>query len=109
MAKAMPNQLKQEIRKVLRQLVAPQSGTEPLTRQFNEQLTNEAIEYLIDLGALTVFSPDSDYVRVTAYGREYYEKLTAPLWYGVKRNITTIISVSALCVSIAAIVVSALD
>ena len=111
MAKAMPNQLKQEIRKVLRQLVTPQSGTEQLTRHFNEQVTNEAIEYLMDLGALMILFPDSDYVRVTAYGREYYEKLTtfAP-WHWFKQNwFAAMVAAATIAASVGGIVVSALD
>ena len=50
-----------------------------------DRLEREAINYLHDIGALEELASGSTY-RVSAYGREYWEKLTAPRWYWFSRN-----------------------
>ena len=52
-----------------------------------------------------------DTIRLTAYGREYYEKLTtfAP-WYWFKRNwFPAIVAAATIATSVGGIVVNALD
>ena len=70
------------------------------------ELTDQAMRFLQDLG-YAEYNESS--VRISAQGFAYWERLQAPRWHWFKRNITTIIAVSALFMSIAAIVVSALD
>ncbi len=47
-------------------------------------LEREATNYLHDIGAFENLGHGN--YRVTAYGREYWEKLTAPRWYWFRRN-----------------------
>ena len=110
MAKAMPKELRREITRVLEKELNRRPGTEPMTRLSIDSLTNQAVEHLIDLGVLKDSSPDSDYLRVTAYGREYYGKLTAPRWYWFKQNwFAAIVALATIAASVGGIVVNALD
>ena len=88
MSKAMPKELRDGIRNVLETLMGPNEGTIEILYEamFTDPSlrTAGAADYLEDLGAL---EPTGTTLRVTAYGREYYEKLTtfAP-WYWFKQN-----------------------
>ena len=48
----------------------------------------EAAFYLIDLGVLQAFTiGDRTYLRTTAYGREYWERINTPVpWYWFRQN-----------------------
>ena len=49
-----------------------------------DYLERDAINLLHDLGAIEDLGSGS--FRVAAYGRDYWEKLTAPRWHWYRRN-----------------------
>ena len=90
-AKAMPKQLRNEIRSVLEHFIEWNREAVPITLPSVDPLRVEAVRYLVDIGALepqTLLSNLApQYFRVTASGREYWEKLTTfPPWYWFKKN-----------------------
>ena len=84
MPRGVSKELESEIRNLLTELVngepgafiAPSMGTGPLKI--------DAMHYLKDIGAFE--REGSGSYRVTAFGREYWEKLNAPRWYWFRRN-----------------------
>ena len=93
MAKGMSKELDREIRLVLGKFLSFSLGTEGYPRRPDNPREREAIEYLIDVRALEALTNATfdnirafDTVRITAYGREYYKKLTAPLRYWLMKN-----------------------
>ena len=98
MSKAMPKALEKAIRDVLEEglgIVGTAYTTEFRRNNLNP-LKQQAVDHLVDLGALRLSGSEyaasradyitPDMIRVTAYGREYWEKLTAPPRYWFKQN-----------------------
>ncbi len=112
MAKGVSKELEREVRRVLETSILREPGTRDFFNSETPQITVAAVRYLGDIGALSIKENPGGRVAVysvTANGRAYYERLQAPRWHWFKRNLTTIIAVAALLVSIAAILVSAFD
>ena len=80
----MSRELEREIRSKLDSLVNGKAGTRAFTHLNIDPTERDAIDYLHDVGALDHLGTGS--FRVTAYGREYWEKLTAPRWYWFRLN-----------------------
>ena len=88
MAKGVSKELEREIRNILEKFVAFPLGTEGYPRWTGSEPEREATEYLIDIGVFEALPDDTsslpyfrenrryDTIRLTAYGREYYERLT---------------------------------
>ena len=101
MSRGVSKELNVEIRRVLEEAVESKPGSKAIVRQLyevigndslgNDPLRNLAIEYLIDR---KVFEPrpitpglQGETIRVTAYGREYWEKISTPTpVYWFKQN-----------------------
>ena len=83
MLKGISRELRQEIRRVLGEEINRSPESNPLGRGLlQEPLTKQAIEYLIDVGA---FEPHRlpqalsvEVIRVTAIGREYWDRINTP-------------------------------
>ena len=75
MSKTMPKELNQEIRKTLETLIEGKPGTRILLTAGRSAEERDAIAYLTDIGALV---NDGHSVRVSAYGREYWERINTP-------------------------------
>ena len=111
MSKAMPKELRDGIRNVLDTLLGRDRGSiEILYEMLHDSPslhTTGAVGYLQDLGVLEA---TGGRLRVTAYGREYYEKLTAPRWHWFKQNwFATIVAMATIAASVGGIVFNALD
>lgn len=111
MAKAMPKELTDGIKSVLDTLMEPDRGAiEILYEEMNEYpslRTTGAVGYLEDLGVL---EPTRNRLRVTAYGREYYAKLTAPRMYWFKQNwFPAIVAAATIAASVGGIVANVLE
>ena len=125
MSRAMPKKLRQEILDVLGELIdyGPHDPNELPTyrgrlildgneRTGEEGLTELAILHLEDLGAIRdhEFGGGTTQLRATAYGREYWEKLTAPEKDWFRSNwFAAIVAAATIAASIGAIVVNVLD
>ncbi len=77
MSRRLPKELEKEICSKLNDLVNGKPGFMIGTHLNMEPLEREAINYLHDIGAFEGLGSGGTY-RVTAYGRKYWEKLTAP-------------------------------
>ena len=116
MAKGKSKKLNEAIRAVLEEEIIREPDAPAKTRHSNDPLTNRANAYLIDLGVFEeiVFQGDElilSTIRITAYGREYYEKETtfAP-WYWFKRNaFATTVATATIATSVSGIVFNVLD
>ena len=84
MAKGISNELENMIRSELSDLVHGGLGSMAITHLNTDPLERDAIEYLVDIGAFENVGTGS--FRLTAYGRDYWEKLNAPRWYWFRRN-----------------------
>ena len=91
MSKAMPKGLKKAIKNVLNQGLSKKdlNFSTSFTRDNLGPQEIQAVDHLIDLGVFQLagrryMTPDM--IRVTAYGREYWERLTAPQWYWFRHN-----------------------
>ena len=84
MTRGVPKELENEIRKQLEQLVnaEPSGFITPHSR--TDRLAYEAMRYLEDIGAFEKVGSGS--YRVTAQGRDHWERLNAPRWYWFRRN-----------------------
>ena len=85
MARGLSKDLEAEIHSQLGTLISAKPGTYIGIFLGTPMLEREATFYLRDLGAFEELSSRGTY-RLTAYGREYWEKLTAPRWYWFRRN-----------------------
>ena len=84
MARGKPKDLQNEVRKLLTQLVNAEPGGF-LTASFGtDSLELDAMHYLEDIGAFK--REGSGSYRITAYGRDYWEKLNAPRWFWFRQN-----------------------
>ena len=84
MSKAMSNELRKEVRSSLGALVNAEPGTFIFINLATPDIDRDAINYLNDIGALQDIGTGT--FRLTAYGWEYYEKLTAPRSYFLQKN-----------------------
>ena len=92
MPKAMPKELRGEIRDVLERQIEGEPGSRVVLGLSSSGIKRDAVGYLADIGALEFVGKSSfpsmarSSFRLTAYGREYYGKLTAPRWYWFRHN-----------------------
>ena len=82
-AKAMTKELKKAIRDALENVINQKPEDPPIFRGRQRGLVLEAVDYLRYKGAL---DPTTNRLRLTAYGREYWEQLTAPRRYFLQKN-----------------------
>ena len=85
MARGLSKKLENEIRSQLSTLVNAEPGTYIGITLGTPLLQREATFYLRDLGAFEELASGGTY-RLTANGREYWEKITSPRWYWFRRN-----------------------
>ena len=84
MSRGVSKELEWEIRFVLTELVNGRLGAMEYTLANTEPLRRDAINYLADIDALRDEGVGN--YRLTAYGREYWEKLTSPRWHWFRRS-----------------------
>ena len=116
MAKGVSKELDREIRLFLGKMIDMEPGSNAIPLPRGKAIANEAIKYLTDLGVLELLPGNSRFhipatVRVTAYGREYYERLTtfAP-WYWFKQNwFGAIVALATVAASVGGIVANVLN
>ncbi|MYC38258.1 MAG: hypothetical protein F4X66_15295 [Chloroflexi bacterium] len=84
MARGVSKELEDEICKVLEESVNARPGSVFNIPQGTDRLRYDAISYLEDVGAFGYGNLGS--LRLTAQGRDYWEKLNAPRWYWFRRN-----------------------
>ena len=84
MVKGVSKELENEINRVLEDSVNAGPGSFITTPLGLDRLTYDAVRYLADVGAFEQTGTGS--FRLTAYGREYWDQLTAPRWYWFRRN-----------------------
>lgn len=84
MARGTPKDLQNGVRKLLTQLVNAEPGSFLVTTMGTDSLEIDAMRYLEDIGAFEQTGSGS--YRITAYGRDYWEKLNAPRWYWFRQN-----------------------
>ncbi len=108
MPKAISRELQQEIRKVLEEQINGESGTVVVLHMGDNPITFDAVNYLGDIGVL---ERREHHWRLTAYGREYWERINTPApWYWFKQNwFGAIVATATIAASVGGIVVSALD
>ena len=76
MTKGVSKALRKEIRAVLQAYVSKKQGDRLKVSTGEESLKGNAERFLEDIGALEMIK-DRDEMRITATGREYYDKLVA--------------------------------
>ena len=76
MAKGVPRELDKAIRKLLGDLVNAKPGSFIVATFGTDPLERDAMHYLRDIGAFEDVS--SGGFRLTAYGREYWERINTP-------------------------------
>lgn len=109
MSKAMPKEPKREIRDVLDEYLSKGPGYRYRLNNDTPQMRKDAFIFLSDIGALETL--ERDLFRLSAYGREYYEKLTtwAP-WYWFKQNaFAATVAFATIATAVSGIVFNALD
>ena len=84
MVSGVSKELENEIRKVLEESVNASPGSFIITTMGTELLEYDAVRYLEDIGAFEQTGSGS--YRLTAYGREYWNRLTAPRRYWYRQN-----------------------
>ena len=84
MSRGLSRELENEIRRQLEQLVNAEPGGFITRGLRSDPLQLEAMRYLEDIGAFEKVGSGS--YRVTAQGRDHWEKLTAPRWHWFRRN-----------------------
>ena len=84
MARGVSKELENENRKLLEQLVNAEPGSFITSPHRNDPLVLEAMRYLEDIGAFEKVGSGS--YRVTAQGRDHWERLYAPRWYWFRQN-----------------------
>ena len=76
MSRGVPKELESEIHRTLGEYVNGKPGSYATTPLGTDRLTLDAVHYPADIGAFEKTGTGS--YRLTAYGREYWEQLTAP-------------------------------
>ena len=84
MARGLSKELEDMVSSKLGDLVNGRPGMMIHTHLNMDLLEREAINYLEDIGAFEHIGTGS--FRVTALGREYWEKLNAPRWHWFRQN-----------------------
>ncbi len=84
MVRGLSKKLENEVRNLLTQLVNAEPGSFITSPYRNDLLVLEALRYLEDIGAFEHVGTGS--FRVTAQGRELWERLNAPRWYWFRQN-----------------------
>ena len=84
MVKGVSKELENEVRSVLAEMVKGKPGVRMITLARTDALRRDAMGHLADKMALEN-SGNGSY-RLTAFGREYWEKLNAPRWYWFRQN-----------------------
>ena len=84
MARGVSKELEDMIRSKLNGLVNGGPGSMTSTNFGTDPLEGDAINYLADFGAFERVGTGS--FRLTACGREYWDRLNAPRWYWFRRN-----------------------
>ena len=84
MSRGVSKELENEIRKNLGQLINAEPGSFISVSLSSDLLEMDAMQYLADIGAFQQTGAGS--FRLTAQGRDYWEKLNAPRWYWFRRN-----------------------
>ena len=109
MDKGVPKELRREIRSVLAELVNGEPGGIIPMRLNMDSLRRDAINYLDDIGAFENVGTSG--YRVTAFGREYWDKLnTWDPWYWFTHNVfPTTVAFATIATSASGIIFNALD
>ena len=84
MVKGVSKELDEKVREVLEQSITASPGSFTILSLATDRLEFDAILYLSDIGVFEASS--SGNFRLTAYGREYWDKLNAPRWHWFRRN-----------------------
>ena len=84
MTGGLSKELKDMIRSKLGELVNGEPGAMTFTHLNIDPLERDAINCLEDIGAFENVGTGS--FRVTAQGRDHWERLNAPRWYWFRRN-----------------------
>ena len=84
MARGTPKELESEIRNLLTKLANAEPGAFIAPNMGTGSLELDAMHYLEDIGAFA--REGSGSYRVTAQGRDHWERLNAPRWYWFRRN-----------------------
>ena len=84
MGRGTSKELEDMVRSKLGDLVNGQPGSIVFTHPNIDPLERDAIRYLEDIGAFEHRGTGS--FRVTAQGRDHWEKLNAPRWYWFRQN-----------------------
>ena len=83
MVKGVSKELEREIRKTLKLLIEAKPGYVFHISGNELGLVKDALAYLADIDVLEARTGG---YRLTAEGRDYWEKLNAPRWYWYRRN-----------------------
>ena len=107
MSKTMPKELNQEIRNTLETLIEGKPGTRIFLTLGTSAEQGDAIAYLTDIGACV---NEGHSVRVSAYGREYWERLNTPTaLYWFNRNwFPAVVAASVFLASVGGIIATIL-
>ena len=84
MTRGVSKELEKEIHRNLKESVNATPGSFIITPMGTDRLTIDAVRYLADIGAFE--QTGTGIFRITAYGREYWEKLNSPRWYWFRQN-----------------------
>ena len=84
MTRGVSKELEKEIHRNLKESVNAIPGSFIFTPMGTDRLKIDAIRYLADIGAFE--QTDTGIFRLTAYGRDHWERLNAPRWYWFRRN-----------------------
>ena len=84
MTRGVSKELESEIYKILEKSVNAKLGSIVMVPLDGDRSEYAAAHYLADIGAFEQRGTGS--FRLTAYGRDYWEKLNAPRWYWFRRN-----------------------
>ena len=109
MKKGVSKELRDEIQYVLSALLNAEPATSVAIVLKTPNLERDAINYLRDIRALEDTGTGS--YRLTAYGREYWERITTcRLWYWFKRNaFAATVAFATIATSVSGIVFNVLD
>ena len=109
MKKGVSKELRDEIQYVLSALLNAEPATSVAIVLKTPNLERDAINYLRDIRALEDTGTGS--YRLTAYGREYWERINTPApWYWFKQNwFGASVAAATIAASVGGIVFNALD
>ena len=108
MPSTMSKELKQEIRRLLEEQINGEPGTVVFLSLATPPITHDAASFLGDLGVL---ERQEHIWRLTAYGREYWERINtpAPLYWFKQNAFAATVAFATIATSISGIVFNALD